>query len=165
MNIRQPFGEKSSEGCFAPEQRWFCKMYFCVGEKSICEADAILKDLIYSCHDIGYSRQETTDETGENMIKMLWMILGGYLGIVNLAAFIAYGLDKYYAIKGKWRIPERTLLLMAGFGGAIGAGLGMLVFHHKVRKPKFTIGVSLILTTQILIVLFLLMSIGADAAV
>lgn len=101
----------------------------------------------------------------EKMEKMVWMILWAYLLIVNLAAFIAYGLDKYYAVKEKWRIPERKLLLLAGLGGTIGAGLGMLAFRHKIRKPKFTVGVPLILTVQILLALFLWMSISVNAAV
>ena len=39
-----------------------------------------------------------------------------YLVIVNIIAFIAYGVDKQKAKKGKWRIPENTLLLLAVLG-------------------------------------------------
>ena len=35
-----------------------------------------------------------------------------------------------------WRIPER-LLLTCGLLAPVGSGLGMLVFHHKVRKSYF----------------------------
>lgn len=102
--------------------------------------------------------------TGEKMMKILWVVVGAYLLIMNLTAFIVYGLDKYYAIKEKWRIPERTLLLLAGFGGVIGAGVGMLVFHHKVRKPKFTIGVPLIFAAYVLIAILIITGIPAEAA-
>lgn len=36
-----------------------------------------------------------------------------YLLLANVVTFIAYGIDKYKAKKGKWRISEATLLLMA----------------------------------------------------
>lgn len=37
--------------------------------------------------------------------------------LANVVTFIAYGIDKYKAKKGKWRISEATLLLMAFWGG------------------------------------------------
>ncbi|MGN0256124.1 MAG: DUF1294 domain-containing protein [Chordicoccus sp.] len=57
-----------------------------------------------------------------------------------------YGVDKYKAIRHKWRITEATLIAAAFFGGAPGALLGMLFFHHKTRKWKFRILVPLALT-------------------
>ena len=65
------------------------------------------------------------------MILVYWLIL------VNLAAFILYGVDKSYAKKGARRIPEKTLLFWAWIGGSIGAFLGMKFFHHKTLKVKF----------------------------
>ena len=44
-----------------------------------------------------------------------------YLLAVNIVTFILYGIDKYQAKKGKWRISEATLLMMAVIGGSIGA--------------------------------------------
>ena len=63
----------------------------------------------------------------------------------NLIVFCVYGLDKYKAKKDKWRIPEKTLLLLAFFFGGLGAFLGMWVFHHKTKHLLFTIGVPLCL--------------------
>ena len=40
---------------------------------------------------------------------------------INVITFILYGIDKLKAKKGKWRIPEATLLLLAVMGGSIGA--------------------------------------------
>ena len=48
-----------------------------------------------------------------------------YLLAVNIATFFLYGIDKYKAKKGKWRISEATLLLIAVIGGSIGAWAGM----------------------------------------
>ena len=52
-----------------------------------------------------------------------------YLIAINAITFIIYGIDKWKARKNKWRIPESTLLLLAVFGGSIGAFLGMRVWR------------------------------------
>ncbi len=67
--------------------------------------------------------------------------------LVNLAVFAIYGLDKKKAINGEWRTPERNLIAAAVMGTP-GALLGMIVFRHKIRKPKFYIGVPLILVIE-----------------
>ena len=72
-----------------------------------------------------------------------------YLFAINLIAFVAYGMDKWRAKKNKWRIPERTLILLAVIGGSIGALAGMYVFRHKTQHMKFKIGVPLILGIQL----------------
>ena len=50
-----------------------------------------------------------------------------YLASINAITFIVYGIDKLKAKKGKWRIPESTLLLLAIVGGSIGAWCGVKV--------------------------------------
>ena len=72
-----------------------------------------------------------------------------YLAIVNMTAFIMYGIDKWRAVrnrdsqglrkskkKQKRRIPESTLL-----------------WHHKTLHKKFKYGLPLILLVQIALVL------------
>lgn len=72
------------------------------------------------------------------------------LAAVNVAAFIAYGDDKRRAKKpGARRTPEKTLLLLAAFGGSVGALLGMRVFHHKTRHWYFQYGVPAMLLAQL----------------
>lgn len=87
---------------------------------------------------------------------MLFYIILLYLAAINLFALGAFGIDKYRAVKGKWRIPERTLFLLAAAGGSAGALLGMFIFHHKTQKPKFTIGIPLILAVQCIAAVLLL---------
>lgn len=87
---------------------------------------------------------------------MLFYILLIYLTVINLFALGAFGLDKRRAVRGRWRIPERTLFLLAAAGGSTGALLGMFLFHHKTQKPRFTIGIPLILAVQLLAAVMLL---------
>ncbi len=87
---------------------------------------------------------------------MNWFyIITGYLLLANAVTFITYGIDKYKAKKGKWRISETTLLLMAVFGGSLGAWLGMKAFHHKTMHKKFYIGVPAIIILQIVLAVWL----------
>lgn len=71
-----------------------------------------------------------------------------YLILINAAAFILYGIDKKRAREGRWRIPEKILFGMAVIGGGAGALAGMSFFHHKTRKPRFYIGVPLLLLLE-----------------
>ena len=84
------------------------------------------------------------------------MILVYYFVIMNILAFIIYGVDKSRARKNKWRISEATLILLAFFGGALGASLGMIIFHHKTKKRKFYITVPLLLLSQVAFCIFAL---------
>ncbi len=59
--------------------------------------------------------------------------------ILSVVTFIAYGLDKRAAMRGRWRTPEATLQILALLGGFIGGFLGQRVFRHKTRKLGFLI--------------------------
>lgn len=82
-------------------------------------------------------------------------ILCAYLLAVNIASFILYGIDKYKAKRGKWRISEAMLLTMAVIGGSVGAWTGMKVWHHKTMHKKLTIGVPLVFVLQVALVIYL----------
>lgn len=69
-----------------------------------------------------------------------------------------YGVDKYKAKKGKWRIPEATLLMMAVVGGSVGAWAGMKVWYHKTLHKKFHYGIPAILLLQIAAIIYLHMN-------
>lgn len=72
-----------------------------------------------------------------------------YLALINVVAFFAYGIDKLKARRGRWRIPESTLLLLAAIGGSVGALLGIWVWHHKTMHRTFTVGVPAMLVAQL----------------
>lgn len=84
-----------------------------------------------------------------------WMAMLIYLAVINVVAFILYGVDKLRAERDEWRISEATLMTVAVIGGSLGAWLGMYVFHHKTRHKKFYIGIPLILLAQIVLAVFL----------
>ena len=77
-----------------------------------------------------------------------------YLIVINLIGFAAFGIDKRKAIKDQWRIPEKTLLLIALIGGSVGAFFGMQVFHHKTKHWKFLIGVPACILLHVIIAVF-----------
>ena len=71
-----------------------------------------------------------------------------YLAVLNLVTFALYGADKRRAKKGQWRIPEKTLLILALLGGSAGGILGMALFHHKTRHWYFRWGLPAMLLLQ-----------------
>ena len=72
-----------------------------------------------------------------------------YILLINIIAFVTYGLDKRKAAKNRYRIPEATLFALAIAGGSIGALTGMYTFRHKTKKWYFKFGIPLILILQI----------------
>ena len=83
-------------------------------------------------------------------------IILGYLLAVNITSFLLYGIDKYKAKKGRWRISEATLLLMAVIGGSIGAWGGMRIWHHKTMHKMFKYGIPVIIIFQVALAIYLL---------
>lgn len=75
----------------------------------------------------------------EQSVFLIW------IAALSCIGFLLFGLDKRRAVRGAWRIPERTLLLSAFLGGAPGALFGMHFFRHKTQKWKFRIPVPLAL--------------------
>lgn len=75
----------------------------------------------------------------------IWYV---YLIAVNLVGFAAMGIDKYKAVRHRWRIPEKGLFLIALVGGSAGSWAGMYLFRHKTRHWSFVIGMPLILAAQ-----------------
>lgn len=82
-----------------------------------------------------------------NPIKLLLI----YIVVVNIAAFVVYGTDKWQAQKGGWRISEATLLWIVTAGGGVGALAAMWILRHKTKHAKFTIGVPAIMITEFLL--------------
>ena len=83
------------------------------------------------------------------MTRYLLIAAGAYLLLVNLIAFGTFGADKRRAKRGAWRVPEKTLFLLALLGGSVGAILGMRTFRHKTKHWYFRFGLPAILLLQL----------------
>ena len=81
-----------------------------------------------------------------------------YLVSINVVTFFMYGIDKWKAKKSRWRIREAALLGLAVLGGSIGAWLGMKVWHHKTQHKKFRFGVPAIITVQLALIVYFIIS-------
>jgi uncharacterized membrane protein YsdA (DUF1294 family) len=78
-----------------------------------------------------------------------------YLIAINAVTFIFFGIDKWKAVHGKWRISEAMLLGLAVLGGSIGAWLGMMAWRHKTKHKKFQLGVPVIMIMQIVLFVYI----------
>lgn len=83
-----------------------------------------------------------------------------YYAAVNFCTLLLMLIDKKLAEHRAYRIPEKTLFFFYIIGGAAGGLLGMYLFRHKTRRPKFNIGIPLILCVHIILALILLWSFG-----
>ena len=81
-----------------------------------------------------------------------------YFVSINVVTFFMYGIDKWKAKKSRWRIREAALLGLAVLGGSIGAWLGMKVWHHKTQHKKFKYGVPAIITVQLALIVYFIIS-------
>ncbi len=80
-----------------------------------------------------------------------------YLAAVSLPAFVLSAYDKWAAKhRPRNRIPEKTLLALAGIGGSVVMFLTMLLIRHKTRHAKFMVGLPLMIVAQIVLIFLIL---------
>ncbi len=101
------------------------------------------------CNDLPRKYNKTETNGGGN-VQFVWL----YLEIISTVAAALTVYDKQAAQVGRWRVKEKTLMLVAAGGGAAAMGLTMLLTQHKTRKPKFAVGVPLIIIFQPLFLVF-----------
>ena len=85
---------------------------------------------------------QTVRMTMPDLLPLL-AALAAYALLANGLAFAAFGLDKRRAQTGDWRVPEKTLLLLAVCGGWIGAKIGQHHYRHKTHKQPFGVLLNL----------------------
>lgn len=78
-----------------------------------------------------------------------------YLLFWNFVVFSLYGIDKWKALCGKWRISEKALLVPAFLMGGFGAFFGMYFFRHKTRKTVFVTLVPTAMLMNIAVIYFI----------
>ena len=82
--------------------------------------------------------------------------LGLYL-MMNLIGLFIMGADKKRAQKHQYRISERSLWMVAIFGGAVGTTAGMQLYRHKTKHTSFKIGFPFLAGIElVLLIKFLL---------
>ncbi|MBR5975557.1 MAG: DUF1294 domain-containing protein [Clostridiales bacterium] len=87
----------------------------------------------------------------EILYKYIILFIAFFL-LMNLITFALFHSDKRKAERHAFRIPERDLLGFSACFGALGGILGMLVFHHKTRKPKFYVLVPIFAILQMIFI-------------
>jgi uncharacterized membrane protein YsdA (DUF1294 family) len=81
---------------------------------------------------------------------LLWILF------MSVWSFVAMGYDKRQAKKKGQRVPEKSLWILALFGGGIGAYFGMQMFRHKTRHTSFRIGFLVLAIAYVIGILYLL---------
>ena len=95
--------------------------------------------------------------------KILLIVYAVYLALLSFVTFCLYGADKRKAKKGKWRTPEKVLLLCSFLGGAYGGFLAMQLFRHKTTAEHWyftavnVLGLLLHTAAIVCIVVFLIL--------
>lgn len=79
----------------------------------------------------------------------------------NGIVFLVYAFDKMAATQGAWRVREDTLILLAVFGGGLGAFACQRLLRHKTRKGPFPVLLPLMAGLHIAIIL--LIALAPDA--
>ena len=72
-----------------------------------------------------------------NTKTIIIIAYASWLILLSIITFIAYGVDKKKAMKGKYRTKEATLLLLSFFGGAFGGMPAMFFYRHKTRAEHW----------------------------
>lgn len=72
---------------------------------------------------------------------------------INVVTFAVFAFDKLMAMRQWRRVSESTLMLLAFFGGSLGAILSMTIFRHKTQHKLFTLGVPLILIMDLALII------------
>lgn len=77
-----------------------------------------------------------------------------YFVIISAISAIVTIIDKLKAARGAWRVPERTLLILAAIGGSAAMYITMLLIRHKTKHIKFMLGIPIIMLFQVILILW-----------
>ena len=86
-------------------------------------------------------------------MKNLFLIFIIYYFIISIIGIILTIADKKKAQKGKWRIPEATLMICGLLGAALPMYLTMKKIRHKTKHNKFMIGLPAEMVIHVVIII------------
>ena len=76
-------------------------------------------------------------------------LIAAWFALISLIAVIATVADKIKAKRGKWRVPEATLMGISVLGGSVAMLVTMIMIRHKTKHMKFMIGIPVVIILQI----------------
>lgn len=83
-----------------------------------------------------------------------------YIALISILSMIVTISDKLSAVRGKRRVPEKTLLLLSALGGSLAMYLTMRVIRHKTRHIKFMLGIPIIMLFQGIVLWYCAVQLG-----
>ncbi len=83
-------------------------------------------------------------------MERYYYLIIAYAVVINIAAAAVTVKDKKAAQKKRWRVPEKTLLILAALSGCITMYITMRIIHHKTKHPQFMIGIPVIFLCELL---------------
>lgn len=95
------------------------------------------------------------------MNKQAVIILIVYILIINIVASLTAIADKKRAERGKWRIPESTLMLLGLFGGATLEFITMKKIRHKTKHIKFMLGLPVEMFLHYVLIILLIYKVAS----
>lgn len=83
------------------------------------------------------------------MPEQILILVAAWLAFISLVAVIVTVADKIKAKRGKWRVPEATLMGISVLGGSVAMLVTMIMIRHKTKHMKFMVGIPIIIALQI----------------
>ena len=83
-------------------------------------------------------------------------LIAAWFALISLIAVIVTVADKIKAKRGRWRVPEATLMGISVLGGSVAMLVTMIMIRHKTKHMKFMIGIPLIIILQAALIFFVL---------
>ncbi len=84
-----------------------------------------------------------------------WSWVAAFWIAASLLAVVFTVADKRRARRGKWRVSESTLFLLAALGGSGAMLVTMRLIRHKTKHKRFMIGLPVIIVLQSALLLWL----------
>ena len=76
-------------------------------------------------------------------------LIAAWFALISLVAVIATVADKIKAKRGRWRVPEATLMGISVLGGSVAMLVTMIMIRHKTKHMKFMVGIPIVIALQI----------------